>query len=286
MAPPPAGTDKKSVRFVAISDTHGRHAQINNIPDGDVLIHCGDFTSKGKIEQVQSFADWFANLPHPRKLLIAGNHDMSLDKSFSRMGKDSYQNAKKIVENIHNTEYLMDSGTTVHGIKVYGSPWQPEFCNWGFNLKRGHQCDEKWRLIPSDTDVLITHGPPNGQGDRTLSGVHAGCVDLQRHIQHRIRPAVHFFGHIHEGAGITADEQTLYVNASTCDLRYRPTNLPIVIDMFPPGVTVGQDVGGKSRVSNRAVVCDKRHVLDVQNLPVHLRRCMCVPQQSSLVEVP
>ena len=127
-----------------------------------------------------------------------------------------------------------DAGTSVDGIKVWGSPWQPEFCEWAFNLPRGQPLRAKWRLIPDDTDVLLTHGPPLGHGDQCAGGHRAGCVDLLHEIQSRVRPAVHAFGHIHEGAGVTSDGATLYVNASTCNLRYRPVNPAVVVDVLPP----------------------------------------------------
>lgn len=76
---------------------------------------------------------------------------------------------------------------------------QPEFGNWAFNLNRGTECLQKWNLIPDDTDILITHTPPLGYGDYTCSGVRAGCVDLLRTVQERVKPKYHVFGHIHEG---------------------------------------------------------------------------------------
>ena len=108
---------------------------------------------------------------------------------------------------------------------------------------RGHQCLEKWDLIPDDTDVLITHGPPVGHGDLCFDQQRAGCVELLNTIQHRVHPKVHLFGHIHEGYGLTADGHTTYINACTCTLRYRPTNPAIVFDLPIP---IGHGVGDAS----------------------------------------
>ena len=116
---------------------------------------------------------------------------------------------------------------TIENIKFYGSPWQPEFYNWAFNLARGKVIREKWDLIPEDTDVLITHGPPLGHGDITLGGEFVGCKDLLEVIE-KIRPKYHIFGHIHENPGCTKNEHTTFINASTCTLSYNPTNAPIV----------------------------------------------------------
>ena len=82
---------------------------------------------------------------------------------------------------------------------VAGTPHQPEYGGWAFNLVRGQPCLNKWNLIPEDVDVLITHGPPLGFGDLTCTGVRAGCVELLHSVQKRIRPKYHVYGHIHEG---------------------------------------------------------------------------------------
>lgn len=76
---------------------------------------------------------------------------------------------------------------------------QPEFGGWAFNLERGQSCQDKWDLIPSDVDILVTHGPPIGHGDLCRGGGRAGCVQLLQTVQERVRPKYHVFGHIHEG---------------------------------------------------------------------------------------
>ncbi len=237
------------VRFVAISDTHSCEARRPDkplhVPDGDVLLHAGDWTQVGDLREVEAFCAWFGELPHARKILIAGNHDLSMDAaSYDRTSKvwakmrgrgesaaDVCARARAMVDAIPRCEYLCDSGTSVRGISVWGSPWQPEFCNWAFNLPRGEPCREKWALIPSGTDVVMTHGPPLGHGDLCSSGLRAGCLDLLSELQARVRPKYHVFGHIHEGHGATTDGVTTYLNASSCTLQYRPDNAPLVFDL-------------------------------------------------------
>ena len=109
-----------------------------------------------------------------------------------------------------------------------------EFHAWGFNLPRGEPCREKWDLIPTSTQVLMTHGPPVGHGDLCKPGDNrAGCVDLLMEIATRIKPAYHVFGHIHEGYGQTTDGTTNFVNPSNCNDKYDSSNLnpSIIFDM-------------------------------------------------------
>eukprot|EP01129_Flabellula_baltica_P001784 TRINITY_DN1169_c0_g1_i1.p1 TRINITY_DN1169_c0_g1~~TRINITY_DN1169_c0_g1_i1.p1 ORF type:complete len:144 (-),score=28.38 TRINITY_DN1169_c0_g1_i1:67-498(-) len=130
-----------------------------------------------------------------------------------------------------NCVYLEDSEIEIEGIRIYGSPWQPEFCDWGFNVERGLKIKQYWDMIPVGTDVLITHGPPEGQGGFTFNGFDAGCEELIRAI-YRVKPVVHLFGHVHEGYGVTKDETTYYINGSNLNFKYKPVNSAIVFDIL------------------------------------------------------
>jgi predicted phosphohydrolase len=206
------------VRIVALSDTHCMHERIA-VPEGDVLIHAGDFCLSGKASQARAFARWLAAQPHPHKVVIAGNHDrcLELDPALGPL----------LFEGCH---YLFDSEVTVAGLRLYGSPWQPWFLDWAFNLPRGERLREKWALIPAGIDVLVTHGPPFGVRDRVLDGTPVGCEELLSAIA-RVRPRVHVFGHIHEGYGVERVGATLHANASSCTFAYAPVNPAIVIDL-------------------------------------------------------
>lgn len=254
--PQPAGT----IRIVCVSDTHGARPRCP-VPDGDVLIHAGDFSKTGRLEEVSEFCAWLRSLPHARKLVIAGNHDLSLDResiaeTSRRFGlrpgpgglDQMCDEAQAMLECC--CEYLCDSGTIVRGLRVWGSPWQPWFCDWAFNLPRGKPCRERWSLIPTETDVLITHGPPLGHGDMTSGGARAGCLDLLDEVQGRVRPQLHVFGHIHEHHGVSTDGTTTFANASTCDLDYRPLQAPLVFDL------PARDAGGGELVPADAVGSD------------------------------
>jgi len=206
-----------SIRLVLISDTHGAHESLE-LPEGDVLIHAGDITKRGTLPEVREFDRYLGKLDFEHQIVIAGNHDFCFEQQ--------PEEARRLLS---NAIYLQDEEIVLEGIKLYGSPWQPWFFDWAFNLHRGVPIREKWRLIPKDTDVLVTHGPPLGFGDTTVRGDQVGCEELRAVLKH-VRPRVHAFGHIHEGYGQWRENDTVYVNASICDFDYEPINPPFVFD--------------------------------------------------------
>lgn len=205
-------------RLVLLSDTHGHHPRLR-VPDGDVLVHAGDFCSSGKEAQARSFARWLAKQPHPHKVVVAGNHDRCLEIDIG-LGDQLFEGAT----------YLLDREATVAGLRFYGSPWQPEFLSWAFNLPRGEPLRAVWRKIPAGIDVLVTHGPPFGVLDRTYGGQWVGCEELRTAVD-RVQPRLHVFGHIHEGAGTHAEGGVLFANAAVCTLAYQPDNPILVVDV-------------------------------------------------------
>lgn len=211
-------------RIVCLSDTHNCNEQIA-VPDGDILIHSGDATITGTVREIQLFNEWFASLSHPYKIFVAGNHDWLFERD--------REQAERLLD--LGVIYLQDSAVEIEGLKIYGSPWQPRFYDWAFNLMRGAEISEKWRLIPDGIDVLITHGPPHGILDEVPSrwGVErAGCEELRKRVEEiaaRGRLKLHVFGHIHCGYGTHEEFGVNFVNASTCDEHYAPTQPPIVV---------------------------------------------------------
>lgn len=206
------------MKFVCISDTHCKHDHIE-VPEGDVLIHAGDSTGRGSFDDLKNFGEFLSRMSHRYKVVISGNHDFCFQTDRS---------ASKAV--LGEAIYLQDSGIEIEGLKIYGSPWQPWFFDWAFNLQRGPEIKKVWDKIPENTDILITHGPPMGILDKTRGGDHAGCEELLKAIK-RINPSYHIFGHIHEGYGVYERGATTFINASTCDVGYQPINPPIVFDI-------------------------------------------------------
>ena len=226
----PTHKAENDIRFVCISDTHSLQLNLPEgfIPDGDVLIHAGDFSMQGQPLEITKFNAFLGQLPHQYKIVVAGNHEITFDPSFERYTKIDAEWCRSLLT---NCTYLQDDFINIYGYKIYGSPWQPEFGDWAFNLKRGQDCLSKWNLIPADTDILVTHGPPLGHGDYCFDRVRAGCVDLLQVVEKKVKPSYHIFGHIHEGYGVTTNGTTNFINASVCNLRYNPVNKPIVFDL-------------------------------------------------------
>ena len=214
------------MRIVCLSDTHGRHKKLK-VPDGDVLIHAGDITPSGEIEMLGSFNKWVGKLPHEHKIVIAGNHDWCFAKEHRLIAR----------EMISNATYLEDSEIIIDDIKFYGSPWQPEFCHWAFNLPRGEKLREIWDYIPDDTNVLITHCPPFGILDLIINprsnenGEMVGCEDLAKRTMTLKDLKLHIFGHIHCAYGECVRRGVHHINASNCSEEYLAVNEPIVVDM-------------------------------------------------------
>lgn len=214
------------VRVVILSDSHGLHRRVR-VPPGDLLIHAGDFTSAGELHVVRDFNLWLGELPHTHKVVIAGNHEITFEDPDTR---------ERAISLLTNARYLEDREVRVEGLRIWGSPWQPEFNDWAFNLKRGEPLRAKWSLIPRDgVDVLVTHGPPHGVLDLTRpfegeKSRNVGCEELLQAVR-EVKPRLHAFGHIHEAAGKTVIGSTTFVNASVCDFGYRPVNEAAVVDL-------------------------------------------------------
>ncbi|MFD1770646.1 metallophosphatase domain-containing protein [Sphingobacterium suaedae] len=153
------------MQIVAISDTHGKHRDLK-IPDGDILIHAGDVTRGGTKEQVVDFLNWFTGQKHVQKIFVPGNHDFFFEEADSK--KIRRIKSKDII-------YLNDSSIKINGVKFLGAPITLWFNNWAFKCNRGAEIKKHWDLIPDDTEVLITHGPPFGILDETVYGKRSGC---------------------------------------------------------------------------------------------------------------
>ncbi len=197
------------------------------IPDGDVLIHAGDFTDWGALYDVVDISEWFNAQPHECKILIAGNHDICF-QSKPEMSKAALRRSCHYLE---NQELIFD------GVKFFGSPYTPPFAGaFQMNPSLKLEGEEYWDIIPDDTDVLITHGPPEGILDTTIGFgqtyridedvEHCGCPILLNRVV-KIKPKLHVFGHVHEAYGVKKAYGCTFVNAASGFDH----NKPIVVDI-------------------------------------------------------
>ena len=221
------------MKVTLISDTHSKHKQLDaDLPGGELLIHAGDFMNSGYgAYEAEDFFIWFDKINnYDTKVLIAGNHD--------RWMQDRSDDAQDILTVYKTIEYLQDADLTLYydghngdlpedNVRIYGSPWQPEFCDWAFNLPRnGEEIKAKWDAIPNNTDILITHGPPFGYQD--IPGgqsIRVGCEMLRYRVD-ELKPKIHVFGHVHGGYGYYFNGHTHFFNASVLNERYNYTNKP------------------------------------------------------------
>lgn len=207
------------MKIIAIADTHSQHAGLK-LPEADMILHAGDISNRGGEQEVIDFLDWFQHLDYTYKIFIAGNHDFFFERN-------APEKIKALIPD--KVIYLCDSGVTIEGINIWGSPVTPTFFNWAFNRDRGAAISRHWDLIPEGTDILMTHGPVAGILDKTLHGEQVGCADLLKKVQ-TLKPKYVIGGHIHESYGKLESQGITYYNASVLDHRYRLKNEPWLIN--------------------------------------------------------
>ena len=222
------------MKITLISDTHNKHKHVTgDLKGGNLLLHGGDMTSMGYEHEIREFAKWYDGLNgYDHKVFIAGNHDWGFQNNIEKVKEiiDFYETITYLQDNLHTVQD--ENGTEV---KIWGSPWQPEFYDWAFNLPRnGEELKAKWDMIPEDVDILITHGPAWGIVDDVEGrrGQHLGCELLAERIK-QIKPKIHICGHIHTGHGHYFDGHTHYFNASLLNERYLYAHTPWSIEWNP-----------------------------------------------------
>ncbi|KAI1330097.1 Metallo-dependent phosphatase [Xylariaceae sp. FL0255] len=208
----------RRTRFVCISDTHNC---IIKLPKGDVLIHCGDLTNQGSITELQKQVQWLESADFELKIVIAGNHDMTLDEGFmSQHGSLLHNNtpqdpkacrallttSKSLTYLEHESrKFKLSSPKGPRTIfSVFGSPYSLAWGKWAFQYPPdagGVAARRLWEQIPVDTDILVTHGPARTHCDRNKLGEAAGCEVLRQALW-RIRPRLALCGHVHEARGV------------------------------------------------------------------------------------
>ena len=174
------------MKILHLSDTHNRHRLLTNLPAADVIVHCGDFTDDGTPKELLDFLNWFIDLPYKYKIFVTGNHDLCL------------RGAKDIEDLPDNVFFLQDRGVTIDGVKFFGIAY-----------------DHSERLIPEDTDVVVTHEPPMMILDKS-AGTYWGNAPLFKRIM-EVKPKYHLFGHAHESHGIVKQNGIIFSNGAVLD---------------------------------------------------------------------
>lgn len=207
------------MKVTVISDTHNRHAEFGRLR-GDVLIHCGDMLDlfDRSPDDLKRVDDWFGEQEFDLILCTGGNHDLLLEDRVLQ-GLAPFSNAT----------YLQDRKHVHSGVTFYGAPWVPKLKGHAF-YKGDNELREKWSQIPTDVDVLITHTPPLSRLDMSSRGIALGCPHLAAATT-RVRPKLHCFGHVHNGAGIEESNGTVFVNASSVDSQVNLAYAPRVFEI-------------------------------------------------------
>jgi Icc-related predicted phosphoesterase len=251
------------VRFVCMSDTHDLHDyfNLNDIPEGDVLIHTGDFTNKGEEENINNFNTFLGKMKQLKQfkyvVVVAGNHDIMMDPEHNKRLGEIPEHKHPLLS--HCDYYLQDNAIDLEfgegRIKIYGTPWTA--LKMAFACPNEKERAEKWRQIPENIDILLTHVPPLNILDLsdiyvpkkattkpakecTLCGEthqyrsHLGCSSLRNEILNRLRPRVHVFGHVHACYGTLSikhedETETTFVNAAC---KWSPLRKPMYFDYY------------------------------------------------------
>src|ERR1019366_1343500 len=210
------------MKIISFSDTHSYHRKLA-IPDGDVLICCGDITWRGEMNIIADFSNWLKELPHKHKIVIFGNHEVGFENGPNR-------NAAIDLIRAAGVHYLEDSGVEIEGKIFWGSPITPFFMDWEYNRHRGKDIKYHWNKIPDETNVLITHGPAKGILDDTTNNGSQGCEDLLNRVLELKRLQLHLYGHLHrQGCSVEEINGVKFANCAVLDDNYRFHNKPINI---------------------------------------------------------
>lgn len=215
------------MKIAFISDTHGFQPEL---PDCDILIHAGDFTGRGTVEEIEDALWWFGKSEARHKICIAGNHD------FGFQNHNRQEIFGLLSRYFPDVIYLEHNFCEVEGLTIFGSPWVPLFGRWAFMCDRG-EMSHKWSVVENvleqdnkKIDILVSHGPPRGVLDKNIYGESCGSIELLTFVQ-KTKPRYCVFGHIHEDHGKVELDGTTFLNVCHVNLDYEPTNQAVVIEL-------------------------------------------------------
>lgn len=210
------------MKICCIADQHGHFPDIEPC---DLLIIAGDMVDAfrndydGMMKWYDfDFRHWLRDLPAGEIVGVAGNHDFMYEREPEHMKALDLP-----------WIYLEDEPYKYMNYNIWGSPWQRVFGNWAFNdYDDDNGLGRRFNRIPLDTDILITHSPPYGIGDKTFQGENVGSHVLRRRVN-EVKPTLHVFGHIHPARGFYNFNRQTQVNASY--LLYDGPEEPIYLSL-------------------------------------------------------
>jgi Icc-related predicted phosphoesterase len=201
----PGASETQKFRIVCISDTHNAApGEGYSLPKGDILIHAGDLTNNGQPSELKKALTWLREARYDVKIVVAGNHDLSLDEQYANQ-RDEATELRRALREDGGIVYLEHESVTVNlkgrEISIFGSPFSIAAGEkqWAFQYPAS-QAESLWSAIPSDTAILITHTPPIGHLDASEHWIRGGCPALLGALL-RTKPLLHVCGHCHEGRG-------------------------------------------------------------------------------------
>lgn len=204
------------MKVKVISDTHNLHEKLK-IGSCDVLIHCGDFGTRGNYTEAESFMYWFVKQNAKYKIFIAGNHDKRMK---------SYDKLKQLAKDL-GLIYLEQEAVTIEGYKFYGHNFVPRVNKLGTFLMEDGEREQQWSAIHEhdDIDILITHSPAFNRLSKNSNDINIGCYYLLEAIK-ALEIPYHLCGHVHEYGGQidctfhNEGKSTLHINAACLDRQY------------------------------------------------------------------
>ncbi len=224
------------MRILSLSDSHSRHEQIPKdwLVPADIIIHAGDISNMGYLNEIESFCEWYDKLNYAYKIFCVGNHDFGFENKPKEVAE--------IISRYSSITYLQDESIIIDGIKIHCSPQSPYFHNWAFNCARNEQDSITynkplikyfWNKIDNDVNIVCVHSPAYSINDFVPynGGEHVGCKDLLDVVYNRLNKlSLLIHGHIHYSYGTTYRNGVLFVNASIVNEGYMVVNKPILVD--------------------------------------------------------
>ena len=197
------------MKILHLSDTHGCHHRLRDLPDADIVVHSGDFCMVGTEQEAIDFLNWFCDLPYRHKIFICGNHD------------DCLYGAK--VDGLDpNVHYLCNSVIEIDGLKFYGVPLFMGDCVTDRQSRN-------YARVPDDTDILITHSPVYGILDFD-DNINYGSEELL-HRMSALNLKALLFGHIHAQHGLIKQSGIIFSNGAIMNSTYDSLNAPNIIEI-------------------------------------------------------